>query len=150
MRSGARVAVAFAGAALVGASLLSPATALTAVAHGIPEARFDRPFTGFASASTVLTDRTPSDAGLDAKPIDDALASIAACTHSPTTVDRLRGWFGDVRGRGACHYPDGVVRFVATALDVFGDEVARHDRDGRCLASPPAALPIPASDGSWQ
>jgi NADH:ubiquinone oxidoreductase subunit F (NADH-binding) len=82
--------------------------------------------------------------------IADALASVADCTHSPTTVDRLRGWFGDVRGRGACHYPDGVVRFVATALDVFGDEVARHDRDGRCLAVPPAPLPIPSSDGSWQ
>jgi len=82
--------------------------------------------------------------------IADALASVADCTHSPTTVDRLQGWFGDVRGRGACHYPDGVVRFVATALDVFGDEVARHDRDGRCLAVPPAPLPIPSSDGSWQ
>jgi NADH:ubiquinone oxidoreductase subunit F (NADH-binding) len=82
--------------------------------------------------------------------IADALANVADCTHSPTTVDRLRGWFGDVRGRGACHYPDGVVRFVATALDVFGDEVARHDRDGRCLAAPPVPLPIPSSDGSWQ
>lgn len=89
MRPGARVAVAFAGAALVGASLLSPATALTAVAHGIPEARFDRPFTGFASASTVLTDRTPVDAGLDAKPIDDALASIAGWEEPSGTTHPL-------------------------------------------------------------
>ena len=38
----------------------------------------------------------------------------------------------------------------AVSGDVFGDEIVRHDRDGRCLAAPPALLPIPSSDGSWQ
>jgi len=89
MRPGARVAVAFAGAALVGASLLSPATALTAVAHGIPEARFDRPFNGFASPSTVLTDSSPADAGLDPRPIDDALAQIAGWEEPSGTTHPL-------------------------------------------------------------
>ena len=84
-----RVAIAVAGAALVGASLLTPATALTALAHGTPEARFDKPFTGFASASTVLTDRTPVDAGLDPKPIDDALASIAGWEEPSGTTHPL-------------------------------------------------------------
>ena len=51
---------------------------------------------------------------------------------------------------GACHYPDGVIRFVATALDVFADEVARHDANGRCLAGEPTPLPIPAGDGGWR
>jgi len=82
-------AVAFAGAALVGASLLSPATALTAVAHGIPEARFDRPFNGFASPSTVLTDSSPADAGLDPRPIDDALAQIAGWEEPSGTTHPL-------------------------------------------------------------
>ena len=73
-RPSARVVIAFASAALVGTSLLTPSTA---VAHSTPEARFDQPFTGFASSSTMLTDMSPAKAGLDAKPIDDALAQIA-------------------------------------------------------------------------
>ena len=39
---------------------------------------------------------------------------------------------GEVRGRGACHHPDGAARLVATALAVFADDVAAHRR-GRCL-----------------
>ena len=70
----ARVATAFASAALLGASLFTPSTA---VADNTPQARFDQPFTGFASSSTMLTDMPPAKAGLDAKPIDDALAQIA-------------------------------------------------------------------------
>jgi CubicO group peptidase (beta-lactamase class C family) len=73
-RPSARVVIAFASAALVGTSLLTPSTA---VAHSTPEARFDQPFTGFAGSSTMLTDMSPAKAGLDAKPIDDALAQIA-------------------------------------------------------------------------
>jgi CubicO group peptidase (beta-lactamase class C family) len=67
-------ALAFASAAVVAASLLVPSPAL---AHSTPEARFDRPYTGFAGPGTVLTDRSPAAAGLDAGPIDDALAQIA-------------------------------------------------------------------------
>ena len=53
------------------------ATTQPAVAHGTPQARFDQPFTGFAGAGTMLTDSSPARAGLDARPIDDALAQIA-------------------------------------------------------------------------
>ena len=73
-----RVVIAFAFAGMVGVSLLAPSTILAAAADGTAEARFDRPFTGFASASTVLSDSSPAGAGLEAEPIDDALAQIAA------------------------------------------------------------------------
>ena len=69
-----RVAIAFAVAALVGASLATPSAS---VAHSAPEAGFDQPFTGFARSGTVLADTSPAEAGLDPKPIDDALARIA-------------------------------------------------------------------------
>jgi CubicO group peptidase (beta-lactamase class C family) len=73
-RPATRVALSFALAGLLGTSLLTPSAA---TAGGPPEARFDQPYTGFASAGTVLADRSPAAAGLDPKPIDDALAQIA-------------------------------------------------------------------------
>src|SRR5581483_8670956 len=82
--------------------------------------------------------------------IADELALVAQGRHRSTTVDRLHRLFSSVRGRGACRYPDGVARFVASALDVFAGEVAQHDKLGHCVAAQPPVLPIPKSDGSWQ
>ena len=38
-------------------------------------------------------------------------------------------------GRGACHHPDGTVRLIRSALDVFSADVDAHAR-GRCTRSP--------------
>ncbi len=54
--------------------------------------------------------------------------------------DRLLRWCSDVRGRGACHHPNGVVRFVESALEVFGPDLATHGA-GPCRAHP-AGLPL--------
>jgi NADH:ubiquinone oxidoreductase subunit F (NADH-binding) len=47
--------------------------------------------------------------------------------------DRISRWCGQVTGRGACRHPDGAVRFVASALDVFAEDFTAH-AEGRCLA----------------
>lgn len=47
-------------------------------------------------------------------------------------VARLESFVAAVRGRGACHHPDGAARMVASALHVFQDDVQAHLR-GRCL-----------------
>ncbi len=53
-----------------------------------------------------------------------------------------------IEGRGACRHPDGVTRFVRSALVVFRDEIENHLRHGPCAAiSTPALLPCPAYDG---
>jgi NADH:ubiquinone oxidoreductase subunit F (NADH-binding) len=61
----------------------------------------------------------------------------------------LARWVETVRGRGACKHPDGATRFVASALDVFADEVELHLRRGRCRTRAGALLPLPPS-GSRQ
>jgi NADH:ubiquinone oxidoreductase subunit F (NADH-binding) len=47
---------------------------------------------------------------------------------------RMRARLPQLVKRGACAHPDGVVRMVNTALDVFADEIALH-RKNRCSAS---------------
>ncbi len=63
--------------------------------------------------------------------IADAMGALAAGTARERDRDRVLRWASEVRGRGACHHPDGAVRFVASAVSVF----ARGDR-----VAPPRAL----------
>lgn len=60
-------------------------------------------------------------------------------------VERLRRVAPQVAGRGACAHPTGATRFVASAVEVFADELERH-RAGRCSGrSHPPVLPVGAS-----
>jgi NADH:ubiquinone oxidoreductase subunit F (NADH-binding) len=65
----------------------------------------------------------------------------------------LERWAGLVTGRGACHHPDGSVRFISSALRVFAAEAGLHEQ-GRCSGTDPRPfLPVPAgrpaSDAAW-
>jgi NADH:ubiquinone oxidoreductase subunit F (NADH-binding) len=46
---------------------------------------------------------------------------------------RLLRWAGQLKDRGACHHPNGVVRLVRSSLQTFGEELARHP-GRRCTA----------------
>ncbi len=48
-----------------------------------------------------------------------------------------------IEGRGACRHPDGVTRFVRSALRVFSDHVASHLHRGPCRGQIGPFLPIP-------
>jgi NADH:ubiquinone oxidoreductase subunit F (NADH-binding) len=67
--------------------------------------------------------------------IADAVAALTAGAARPGERERVLRWAGDVRGRGACHHPDGAVRFVESAIRVFGEEIDRHE-SGVCAAEP--------------
>jgi NADH:ubiquinone oxidoreductase subunit F (NADH-binding) len=76
--------------------------------------------------------------------IAGALDGLAIGASTPDTPERLRRWMRDVEGRGACRHPDGAVRFLASALDVFADDFADHERGGRCdRRHDLAVLPLP-------
>ena len=72
--------------------------------------------------------------------IADGFGALADGVAAPGERERLLRWGAEIRGRGACHHPDGAVRFVQSALRVFGSQIEAHPR-GRCLATP-AGLPL--------
>ena len=57
---------------------------------------------------------------------------------APAVEARLLG----LVGRGACAHPDGTAAFVATALDVLGEELEQHRRHGSCGRPYAAVLPL--------
>ena len=85
-------------------------------------------------------------------PCVNGLAAVASTLEAALTgaqdVEahaRLSHLMAIVRGRGACSHPDGTVRLVGSAIEVFAEELADHVRYGRCGAcTRPATLPIPA------
>jgi NADH:ubiquinone oxidoreductase subunit F (NADH-binding)/ferredoxin len=48
-----------------------------------------------------------------------------------------------VRGRGACHHPDGTTRFIQSAMDVFADDIETHLTKGSCGRPVQGFLPLP-------
>jgi len=77
--------------------------------------------------------------------IAGALADLAGARPGGQVLSDVRRWAGLAEGRGACHHPDGFVRFVRSALAVFGPEIGRHAQ-GQCSATDRRPfLPVPAA-----
>ncbi len=104
---------------------------------------------GLAETARVVEYLAASSAGqcgpcLNGLPrLAELLSALAGRGRQPAAVAELERITGLVDGRGACHHPDGTVRFVRSALQVFRAEVDRHVA-GRCGApGRPAVLPVP-------
>jgi NADH:ubiquinone oxidoreductase subunit F (NADH-binding) len=85
----------------------------------------------------------------------DLAASVEALAYHPASlrshVQPINDLCNLIDGRGACRHPDGVTRFVRSALVVFRDETDRHLRHGPCRAvNGPALLPCPSRQGRHQ
>ncbi len=110
------------------------------------------PAAELARATTWLAGESAGQCG----PCVHGLASIADAVRRTAEgrADRhvaamLRRWCGQVEGRGACHHPNGVVRFVRSGLEVFAEELEDHRLHGVCGACDrPPTLGVFAAPGA--
>jgi NADH:ubiquinone oxidoreductase subunit F (NADH-binding) len=65
--------------------------------------------------------------------IAEAFTALADGIAHERERQRLLRWCAEIRGRGACHHPDGAVRFAESALRVFGRCSGAHARTGTVL-----------------
>jgi NADH:ubiquinone oxidoreductase subunit F (NADH-binding) len=80
--------------------------------------------------------------------IATALTELSGSRPDGCVIADLERWAGLVEGRGACHHPDGAIRFVRSGLQVFAGEIRSHQQ-GMCTAAAGRAfLPVPAGPGS--
>jgi ferredoxin len=74
-----------------------------------------------------------------------ALAALIDGSGGIDALDVARRSAAGVTGRGACAHPDGVTRFVLSALDVFTEDLAAHVFHSSCGRPVRGMLPLPDS-----
>jgi NADH:ubiquinone oxidoreductase subunit F (NADH-binding) len=88
----------------------------------------------------------PCTHGLPA--LAQALGQVAFGRPGPEVLAWTADLLALVRGRGACHLPDGAAGLVASALQVFAADLRHHAEHGPCgRAARPPVLPLPGPPG---
>jgi NADH:ubiquinone oxidoreductase subunit F (NADH-binding) len=72
--------------------------------------------------------------------IADATRRLALKTPQAGDLERVTRWSGQLAGRGACRHPDGAVGLLRSALTVFADDFAGHQRRRCPRVSAPARV----------
>ncbi|MDO9454753.1 NADH-ubiquinone oxidoreductase-F iron-sulfur binding region domain-containing protein [Nocardioides sp.] len=94
------------------------------------------PLAATARIATYLAGETAGQCGpcVNALPrVADTLARLASGPPDPRLPAEVARLSALAAGRGACAHPDGTVRMVLSAMQVFADDVAAH-LEGRCTA----------------
>jgi NADH:ubiquinone oxidoreductase subunit F (NADH-binding) len=80
--------------------------------------------------------------GLDA--LATSIEEVASGAARGKARQRIAYFASLARGRGACSHPDGAVRLIVSALEVFAADFADHAKHGICDACRrPGELPLP-------
>jgi NADH:ubiquinone oxidoreductase subunit F (NADH-binding) len=74
--------------------------------------------------------------------IGDATRRLAAKSPHADDLERIVRWSGQLIGRGACRHPDGAVALLQSALQVFADDFAAHQRRRCQTMSEPARVAV--------
>jgi NADH:ubiquinone oxidoreductase subunit F (NADH-binding) len=83
--------------------------------------------------------------------IAETMERIAASNAGPGDLEQVRRWIDMVRGRGACHHPDGAVGLLASALAAFDDHLKSHLYRQSCYGATMAGFPQPPASGQgWR
>jgi NADH:ubiquinone oxidoreductase subunit F (NADH-binding) len=83
--------------------------------------------------------------------LSEAMYRIAFSAAESGDLERVERWTGMVRGRGACHHPDGAVGQLSSALAVFRDHLRMHINRQRCYGLEVAGFPRPPAAGrEWR
>jgi NADH:ubiquinone oxidoreductase subunit F (NADH-binding) len=83
--------------------------------------------------------------------IAGTMERIAASDAGPDDLEQVRRWVEMVRGRGACHHPDGAVALLSSALTVFDDHLRIHVNRQRCYGASVTGFPRPPEPGhGWR
>ena len=75
--------------------------------------------------------------------LSDAMERIAASRAEAGDLENVIRWIAMVRGRGACHHPDGAVGQLASALNAFRDHLHVHTTGRRCPGLNAGGFPPP-------
>jgi len=108
-----------------------------------------------AHVLTYLADQSAGQCGPCVKGLPSLAGALVDLAHgrwSSRRDEELNRWLGVITGRGACRHPDGAVRFAASLLRVFPDDVAAHQRGTPCPgAAHRRVLPVGAAlTRSWR
>lgn len=83
--------------------------------------------------------------------VAETMERIAASDADLGDLDRLRRWTLMIRGRGACHHPDGAVANVRSALEAFADHLPVHLAGIPCSGlHHPGLAPPPRRRWRWR
>jgi NADH:ubiquinone oxidoreductase subunit F (NADH-binding) len=108
---------------------------------------------GIAEASRILAYLAAESAGqcgpcvYGLGALSETMKRVVRSEAKPADVDRVWRWIEMVRGRGACHHPDGAVGQLSSALTVFKDHLGAHLAGHRCDGVKLAGLPPPPDSG---
>ena len=72
----------------------------------------------------------PASMALQRSPKSSRRSAMTA--PQPGTHRWIERWAADIAGRGACSHPDGALRFIASSLRIFADEIDRHEQGEPC------------------
>jgi NADH:ubiquinone oxidoreductase subunit F (NADH-binding) len=78
--------------------------------------------------------------------LSEAVERLARSQADGGDVERIRRWAGQIKGRGACHHPDGAVGQLESVLSAFPDHVQAHVEGVPCSGLAARGFPRPPGD----
>ncbi|HEU5157864.1 MAG TPA: ferredoxin [Streptosporangiaceae bacterium] len=99
-----------------------------------------------SAVATYLGEESAGQCGpcfLGLPAIARSLAELLEGRTGEETLMAVRRGGQRVRGRGACHHPDGTMRFVQSSIEVFADDIEAHLTNGTCGRPVQGVLPLP-------